>query len=156
MKLFQIQKTWHPLGSKSGVFLRHVIKFWKAVHPQILDCSANFFAVQCLSPSIHCPVMATDMAVWKDWTLPLWCMSEVNILPILNVHIHLGIFNIIADYQSLLHVAMYGTFTHFFCTELRFLCMNTAPSYGFHLWMRSLNTTFAHKIHVHSCTYTPI
>jgi len=90
VKLFQIQMTRHPLGSKSWVFLRHVIQFWNTVHPEIPDCSANFFVVQCLSPSIHCPVMVTDMAVWKDWTLPLWCMSEVNILPILNVHIHLG------------------------------------------------------------------
>jgi hypothetical protein len=155
MKLFQIQMTWHPLGSKTWVFLRHVIKFWNTVHPQIPDCSANSFSVQCLSPSIHCLVMATDMAVWKGWTLPLWCMSEVNILQFWMSISTLELFNMAADYHSVLHAALYGTSTHFCCTELPFLYMNTAPFYGFHLWMRSLNT-FAHKIHVHSCTYTPI
>ena len=68
----------------------------------------------------------------------------------------LELFNMVADYHSVLHVALYSTSTHFCCTELPFVYMNTAPFYGFHLWMMSLNTTFAHKIHVHSCTCTPI
>ena len=142
MKLLKIQMTRHPLDSKSWVLLRHVIKFWNTVHPQIPHCSANFFAVRCSSPSIHCPVMVTDMAVWKDWTLPLWCMSDVNILPILNVHIHLGT----VQYGSRLSLsAACGSVWHFHT----FLLYRIAIFINEHcsiLWLSFMNEVTKHNV----------
>ena len=47
--------------------------------------------VQCLSSSMYCSIIVTDMSMWKDTECPLQCMSIVDTLPTLNAFTHLTI-----------------------------------------------------------------
>lgn len=50
--------------------------------------SANSFAVQRLSCTIHCSLMAKDMSMWTDMQCPLQCMAALDTIPPANVCTH--------------------------------------------------------------------
>lgn len=144
-----------PTWQQSCAFLSHC-KIWNNVHPEISACSANFFAVQCLSPSMHCSIIASDMSVWMDTECPLQCMSAVDTLPPLDAFTHLATtqdskawsFN--ASHSSTCH-------SHAFVSWRTIFIYEHSPLYRFLFQNETANSIMlAYEMPVHSSTYIPI
>jgi hypothetical protein len=93
------------------------LKIQSTVDPQIPVCSGNSFTVKCLSSSMQCSTMATDMSVSTDTACPLWCMSAAATLPLPNASAHPATvwYSMALSPSASCHSAWHST--HLFHTE---------------------------------------
>jgi hypothetical protein len=80
---------WLPFSSNLLLF-KLFNKIWSTIDLEIPVRLANSHIVQCLSSSMHCQIMASDMSVWTDAKCSLQGMLAVDTLLLLNTCSHLA------------------------------------------------------------------